>query len=233
MNKFILFCWLSLILTGCSVSGKYTDIGEQYLGAKYIESPLGEEQEPDTDPLIRTDGFDCTTFVETALANGNIDKLTHIRYKDGEIGFLTRNHFIETDWLQNNSNIVENISSLYGQTSIRTVTINKRHWFKKVHNIETDIKPITINLEYIPYSNLHIPDNKDALIVLFISGNPDFYDKIGTDLAVVHMGFLLPNGVLRHASSKQGKVVDVDIKSYIENLKKNKNNLGVSLVKIK
>ena len=96
---------LSFLLIGCQ-SDVIRSNGQQFIGAPYINSPLGEEVAPDTDPLIRFDAFDCTTFVETVLANGDVDKLNRIRYQDGNIGFLNRNHFIESDWLQNNSDIV-------------------------------------------------------------------------------------------------------------------------------
>ena len=56
---------------------------------------------------------------------------------------------------------------------------------------------------------------------------------MGTDLAVVHMGLWLPNGVLRHASSEQGAVVDVDMMDYVRQRMKNKQNLGIAVVEIK
>lgn len=223
---------LSLLLAACQ-SGVFKSDGQHFLGVKYINSPLGEAVTPDTDPLIRFDAFDCTTFVETVLADGDINKLNRIRYQDGKIGFLARNHFIESDWLPNNSDIVENSSRKYEKTKIRTVTIDKQNWFKTVHNISTKHTPTTVHLEYIPYENITKITNKDTMIVLFITDNPKIRDKIGTDLAVVHMGLLLPNGILRHASSAQKQVVDVDFYEYINQQKQNKNNIGITLVKIK
>lgn len=224
--KYIFFF---IFLTACSTNY----IGNEYLGKNYISDPLGEEKVPDVDPLIRFDAFDCVTFVETSLAGGDLNKLTTIRYKNGQADFLNRNHFIETDWLKNNANLVENVSNKYAKTSLRTVVIDKRNWFKKAHNIETNFLPEKVDIEYIPYENLIDIKNKEPLIILFISGNSGKSDKIGTDLAVVHMGFLLPNGILRHASSEKGKVIDVDFKEYASRRAKNKNNLGVALVKIK
>ena len=78
--------------------------------------------------------------------------------------------------------------------------------------------------------NIHV---SEPVIVLFITDNQNFRDTIGTDLAVVHMGWLLPNGKLRHASSVHGKVVDVDITDYIAQRMKNKQNLGIALVEAK
>lgn len=220
--------FLLLFIAACSGNNQ---IGEQYLGKKYIINPLGEEKQPDTDPLIRFDAFDCSTFVDTVLADGDKDKLTKIRYKDGKIDILNRNHFTESDWLENNN--FENISHLYGKTLKRKVIIDKKSWFKRIYNIDTDFKPQNVDIEYIPYTNLSKIDIQTPLIVLFIHDGDGFYEKIGTDLAVVHIGFLLPGNILRHASRKYNKVVDTDFEKYIQRRKLNKHNLGIALVKIK
>lgn len=225
----ILFC----LLLCAPTFAKNTYIGEQYLGAKYATNPLGEEKAPDTDPLIRTDAFDCTTFVETSLADGDVDKLTKIRYKDGKIDFKNRNHFIETDWIKNNANIVENISDTYGKTSTKTVTIDKKSWFKKIYKTDTDFKKQTAKIQYLPISEVSKIKTDKPLIVLFLAENSQFRNRFGSDFTVTHMGFLLPNGMLRHASRKQGKVVDTDFDKYIKHRKENKNNIGIALLKIK
>lgn len=230
-NKVLRLLFVVCLLYGCAHNNHY--IGEQYLGKKYISSPLGEEKAPDIDPLIRFDAFDCTTFVETALAQGDKNKLNSIRYKNGQIDFIYRNHFTETDWLQNNKDIVKNVSALYGKTSVRHVNIDKKNWFKKNHNIDTNFEKQSTDIEYIPYTNISKINTQKPLIILFIHDGDGFYDKIGTDLAVTHMGFLLPDGILRHASSQQGIVTDTNFEQYIANRKKNSHNLGIALVEIK
>ena len=229
-----LYCALLFVLV-CTACARNTTIGEQYIGAKYVRDPLGEEVAPDTDPLIRFDAFDCTTFVETALANGDKEKLNHIRYKNGVIGFVNRNHFIETDWVPNNANLFENVSDKYGKTTTRTVTINRSAWMKKVHNISDTTPTKTVKLKYIPYASLGEIKNDEPLIVLFVlSANPYFINKTGTELAVHHMGFLLPCGkILRHASSGLGAVVEVNFNEYVAKRQKTANNLGIMLLEIK
>lgn len=221
---------LLFILAGCGTTTS-ADIGKKYLDTKYQFNPLGEEKLPDDDPLIRFDAFDCVTFVETSLADGNKEKLTKIRYKNDKVDVINRNHFIETDWL--NSNDFENVSHLYGETDIRHVMIDKKAWFKSVYNIDTDFEKQNVDLEYIPYEYLSKIDIQTPFIVLFIHDGKDFENKIGTDLAVVHMGFLLPGNILRHASRTYGRVMDTDFESYVEKHKKNKHNIGIALVKIK
>ena len=222
-----------LVLIGCSYNAINNDIGAEYLGAKYIDNPLGEGIAPDTDPLVRYDAFDCVTFVETSLAGGDIDKLNKIRYKNGVPSFIDRNHFIETDWLENNADTVQNVSVQYAKTAIRNVTIDKKKWFKTVHNIDTDFAPRNIALEYIPYENAHNIKVSKPMIVLFVINSEIIRKKIGTDLAVRHMGFLLPDGRFRHASRLKKSVIDVDFDKYINRLLENKNNLGIILLDIK
>lgn len=228
--KFISLFVFAFLIAGCTANH---DIGHEYLGAKYVADPLGEGRGYDADPLIRKDAFDCVTFVETSLANGNLKNLNKIRYKDGDVDFLSRNHFIESDWLENNADLVENVSSKYGDVAMRHVIIDKQNWLRIVHKMDSEFPVREIDLEYIPYEKLGRINTDDALIVLFITGNSNKSGTIGTDLAVVHVGFLLPNGVLRHASSQYGRVMDVDFYEYIAARAENKDNIGVTLVEIK
>ncbi len=208
-------------------------VGQEYIGKPYVNNPLGEGVAPDTDPLIRYDAFDCATFVETVLADGDIDKLNKIRYSGKNPDITNRNHFVETDWLENNSDLIANVSAQYAPTSVRNVTIDKKKWFKTVHNIDTNFAPRNIKLEYIPYTNAQNIRVTKPMIVLFIIDSPKIRNKIGTDLAVRHMGFLLPNGMLRHASRRLGRVADEDFTKYIQQIMENQNNLGIILLEIK
>lgn len=232
MQRVLLPIFLVLVI-GCAGHDTNDYIGNAFLGVPYISDPLGEGIAPDNDPIIRFDAFDCTTFVETSLAGGDAQKLNKIRYRDGIPNFINRNHFIETDWLENNSDIVENVSHKFGKTQVRHVIIDKKNWFKTVHNIDTDFAKTATNLEYIPLKNAIDINPPRPVIVLFIINNPKIAAKIGTDLAVRHMGFLLPGGVLRHASRKQKRVVDVNFDKYVQGLLENKNNLGIMLLDIK
>lgn len=226
---FVIIC---IFVLSCPVYG--VGICDKYLGTKYISDPLGEATEPDLDPLMRFDAFDCVTFVETCLSNGDLQKLNKIRYHDGKIDFLHRNHFVESDWIENNSSIIKNVSSKYAATDIRNITIDKQNWLIKTHNTQTKIPKKDVKLEYIPYNNIQSIKNKNDLIVLFIVGKSKNSDIIGTDLAVVHMGFLLSGGkTLRHASSAFGYVMDTDFLNYVSERQKNKNNIGIVLLEIK
>ena len=135
--------------------------------------------------------------------------------------------------MQNNKDIVENISNKYGKTKFREFIVDKQSWFKTVHNIDVKVPQQSGKLEYIPYAELQDITTDKPLVVLFVINNPNLVKKIGTDISVAHLGFLLPNGMLRHASSQHGRVLDVDFKEYVNERMKNKNNLGIALLKIK
>lgn len=93
------------------VRQRVVTIARRTIGQPYRLGPLGEGGlEPyDPDPLYCLAASDCVTFVEQtwamALSRDKtefLDTLRRIRYRDGKIGMLTRNHFTEADWNVNN-----------------------------------------------------------------------------------------------------------------------------------
>ena len=218
---------LSFALSACGANVSADDFGAQYLGARYVNDPLGEGAGYDADPLIRTDAFDCLTYVETVMAGGDVDKLTQIRYADGVAEFTHRNHFFTADWLKNNADLVENIGTDFGSTALHRGVIDKRTWFKTVHNMDVDVAPRAAEIEYVPYDKIETTDVTAPTLVAFVVG------ENSAGVLVSHVGFLLPGGVLRHASSARGAVVDMDFREYAATRAKNKHNLGVAFFKIK
>ena len=125
-----------------SLAQRVEAVSELFLGVPYKLGSLGEgpDGEFDRDPLIRFDAFDCTTFVETVMAlslDSDLDSavrtLQKIRYKDGQIGYATRNHFIELDWVPNNvrAGYLHDITSdVAGRNTVKVhKTISKRKWY--------------------------------------------------------------------------------------------------------
>ena len=114
------------------------------LGRPYANGPLGEGEGKDADPLYRLDVFDCTTFIETILANALCaragermptcleEKMRRIRYAGGKIGFDSRNHVPELDWLPNNveEGFLKDVTgSLFpGLTRKAKVTMDRTFW---------------------------------------------------------------------------------------------------------
>lgn len=214
----------ALVLAACTLTRQpWTEFGAEYLGVRYETDPLGEGSGYDNDPLIRNDAFDCLTYVETVLACNDVDRLTRIRYADGTVDFTRRNHFFVADWVKNNANLVENVSAGFGKTAIRSGIIDKKNWFATKHNINTNFTPTSATIEYVPYSNLAKFDVTEPVVVAFVTGE----NKTG--VLVSHVGFLLPGGTLRHASSTRWRVVDVPFREYVAG----RSGLGVAFLRIK
>ena len=91
---------------GLPVAERLVRMTDPLVGAPYVLSPLGEGEGVDADPRIRFDAFDCTTFVETAMAmsvaeafDSTQEVLDRIRYHDDKPDFLSRRHFPAAEWL--------------------------------------------------------------------------------------------------------------------------------------
>src|SRR3990167_6958307 len=93
------------------LSKRLNQISAYFLNQPYENNSLGEgiHGKYDQFPLYRTDAFDCETYVDTVLAIALSDNLTEfkacinlIRYKNGQVAFMTRNHFTSLDWNTNN-----------------------------------------------------------------------------------------------------------------------------------
>ena len=142
-----------------SFSDIILNVSHEFLGRPYALGPLGEGEGIDADPLYRFDKFDCLTFVETVLAQSYTQNSTasfrtpsdyrdnyfknlmnKIRYKDGIISFVTRNHFQNPDWVENNSHFVQNKSNeisksvLNKNSSKSIIKLDRKSWFKKNYN---------------------------------------------------------------------------------------------------
>ena len=88
-----------------------TTISGLFIGRKYLLGSLGEGNNSfyDQSPLYRTDAFDCETYVDTVLAIALAkdpetfkQRINQIRYRNGHVSYIDRNHFTCLDWNKNN-----------------------------------------------------------------------------------------------------------------------------------
>lgn len=135
-----------------SLSERVEFYSAAFLGAPYQINALGEGLigRYDRNPLYRFDHFDCESYVETVMALalaksflGFKKKLIQIRYEEGQVDFLHRNHFPSLGWIPNNKkngNILELNYSIAGKkTRVATALINRRNWYRhlgieRIHN---------------------------------------------------------------------------------------------------
>ncbi|MBZ0210346.1 MAG: DUF1460 domain-containing protein [Hyphomicrobium sp.] len=180
-------------------------ISQLFLGVPYKLGALGEglDGEFDRDPLIRFDAFDCTTFVETVMAlslDSDLDLATRtlqkIRYRDGQIGYATRNHFVELDWVPNNvrAGYLRDITSdVAGRNAVNVhKTISKRKWYlrKTLAGLQGGIpevgkRQLLFKLQHLGRS---FPAKQATLTVLPLKALPQALARIpsGTIANLVH-----------------------------------------------
>jgi len=188
-----------------------------FLGVPYKLGPLGEGPggEFDRDPLIRFDAFDCTTFVETVMAlalNSDLEAATRtlqkIRYKDGQIGYATRNHFIELDWVPNNvrAGYLRDITSeVAGKSAVKVhKTISKRRWYsrKSLASLEGAFTQDEKKKQVLKLRRLGkgLPDQRSTLTVLPLKALPQALAHIpsGTIASLVHADRRYKDTVVSH-----------------------------------
>ncbi len=122
-------------------------ISAQFLEKPYLRGALGEGTQGyyDNAPLYRVDAFDCETYVDTVLALALAkdqttfkQRIRQIRYQDGHVSFIHRNHFTCLDWNQHNQKqgFLKDITTTFrnknGQpiTKIAQALINKPGWYQ-------------------------------------------------------------------------------------------------------
>lgn len=114
------------LLKGASFGDTLTQVGKTFLGTPYVEKTL---EVGDTETLVvNLRGLDCTTFVENALAFGQLlrqentgfdafaNNLKTVRYRNGKLnGYASRLHYF-TDWIRNNEQkgLVKDITNKLG-----------------------------------------------------------------------------------------------------------------------
>jgi len=175
-----------------SLAQRITDLSATLLGAPYVGGSLGEGVDAlyDKDPLTRFGEFDCTTYIETVFAGAMstspddfLSKLKALRYKNGEVSFVTRNHFPSLDWVPNNQDKFDDMTAFVAgnDAKIATTSIDKSAWYHKVGRsvlackegseyCESLIarfakegeafKPEMAHLEYVPLSALYLENGE-------------------------------------------------------------------------
>ncbi len=174
-----------------SVESRMDAFSKSFMEIPYDHSgPLGEGEQGryDQDPLYRFDAFDCTTFVETVVSlarSQDVDSFENnmdaIRYDNGVVDYLTRNHFPSLQWVPNNikNGVLKEINHLVlqeSETKMAEAVINLPGWLKAIkideikvpmatmserqnlleelHALAPQYAPIIARIEYLPIATL-------------------------------------------------------------------------------
>ena len=136
-------------------------LARKQIGQPYEIYLLGEwpYETYDPDPMYCLEKSDCVTFVEHTYAEalsrdwqGFFKTLQRLRYKDGKVGMLTRNHETSADWDPNNSWLFEDITEKLGwkeATKPMHLVWKPSKFFVKF-GLGEDMADVTVESSYIP-----------------------------------------------------------------------------------
>jgi hypothetical protein len=206
-------------------------IARQNIGQPYAIYLLGEfpHEVYDPDPMFCLQKGDCVVFSEHtyAMALGHdwptfYNWLQKIRYKDGQPGMVTRNHFTEADWDVNNNWLVEDVTNDLGATTVTKYTekIDRAHFFKNF-GIGQDIEPEVLEDSYIPAEAISgvLDKLQDGDFVNIVRG-------VGDGVWVGHVGLIAhgKDGEVHFIHSTEPKSKEQPIMEYVnKNLELNKD----------
>jgi hypothetical protein len=170
-------------------------LARKSIGQPYRLGPLGEwpYELRDGDPLYCLSASDCVTLVEQTYAMALaadwpdfVRTLLRIRYRDGVVGFLTRNHFTEADWNVNNGWLFEDLSATLGgaESGTMRVRIDRERFFAGFGYGE-DLGVQTIETPYLVREAITRvePALRDGDVIEIVRGGDDA-------MHVSHMGLL-------------------------------------------
>lgn len=196
------------------------------VAAPYLLSPLGEGTLPDPDPRFRMDAFDCTTFVETAIAMARCDDLREVervlddvRYA-GEPGFEHRRHLMTSQWIPGliDAGYVEDITEQVGgdRTKWIDLKMTKRRWERRrvARSLKLEADRVPTGRFRLPY--LTVADLKKLLkkippgtIINVVRENRLAYPDVITHQGlVIHKPGVGEIPIVRHASPVSKRVID-------------------------
>ncbi len=185
-------------------------ISEHLMGCPYVVNSLGGGLDLPEQLTIKLDGFDCVTYLETVLAlalaktsENFADYLRSIRYKNGELDWQKRNHYM-VDWWRNNEK-----QSLIQNLTRGTEAIEKTRELNLVKGLQS--KRTTFRV--FPKKNLKRVEK------LIKTGDLVCFSSTKKNLDVFHAGILIRRNdkiLLRHATRTAGKVIEQDLQEFLQ-----------------
>ncbi|HXG66770.1 MAG TPA: N-acetylmuramoyl-L-alanine amidase-like domain-containing protein [Blastocatellia bacterium] len=184
-------------------------ISAQFLGLPYVVNPLGGGPDEPEIFTVSLSGFDCVTYIETALALALARDwkdfpglLRSIRYENGQVDWSCRNHYM-VDWAENNqaAGFIVNVTE-GEETVIRTRTLG----------LVSGLPQKTVTIRCFPKRKLARIANRIETgdLILFVSTR--------RKLDVFHTGLLVRDDdriLLRHATRKIGAVVEQELSDFL------------------
>lgn len=227
---------------------------KKFIGLPYVGQTLDKNNEEKL--IINLRQFDCTTFVESVMALALCHKykknsfhdycnfLKYIRYKNGKIDYISRQHYF-TEWIigNNKNKFVEEIiqpKNIFRATQKLNINFMSKHfglypmlmthkeWIKNIEKNENKISGKII--KYIPKSDIN---NYNKIINTINDGDIIAIVTRREGLDISHVGFAIWKDKELHllnASSLRGKVVE-EKETLYEYMKKQQSQLGIRIIR--
>ncbi|MCP4248373.1 MAG: DUF1460 domain-containing protein [bacterium] len=217
---------------------RVVSLGRQNIGQPYDIYLLGEfpYELHDADPIYCLTKSDCVTFCEHTFAAAlssdwwsYLQTLQRIRYRDDQIGMLTRNHYTVADWDRSNSFLFEDLSAKLGggQVAVPLRQTCRRSRFFAKFGIGQDIPDEPIEDAYVPKER--VPDILDELrsadFVNIIRGGPDSQWAGHTGLIAIGDG-----GTVNFLHSARPAVREQPLVEYVN---KDRRCVGIKILRLR
>ncbi len=185
---------------------------DDFIGLPYSANPLDEEN------LYTEDGFNSTTLILSIIAKTYseedpeevIKKINY--YPPGVVSFSNRNHF--STYRNKVSPYFEDVSRTIGgeYTEKKEVTINKKQP-DGTRLVDIDWEE-NVEICYIPVEHIkEVVENLPKIAGVMFLMKED--KEIGLDVRTE--GIIIDNKDFVYASSRQGRVVKIDLFDYLDN----------------
>jgi hypothetical protein len=227
-----------LAATEPQLRARIVHLARKNVGQPYELYLLGEMPfEPyDPQPIYCLDKSDCLVFAEhtyaMALANNwpsFMRTLQRIRYRDGQLGVVTRNHYTEADWNVSNKWLVEDITlELAGDSAMKfEQSIDRARFLKNRYELDVEIPVVQHRDIYLPFEEIDRAKGElqDGDFVNIVRGvvskdapRGALGDIFGGSAWVGHVGMIVhgDDGTVNLIHSTQPKVREEPIDIYIQ-----------------
>ena len=204
-----------------SLINRVKHLGKKNIGQPYEIYLLGEFpfEIYDRQPLYCLDRSDCVVFIEHTFAmalahdwNSFFTLLQKIRYKDGHISLISRNHYANRDWNANNSWLVTDItdSLANGRSDTAKSVYNLQKFFMR-WNLDTGIEKDSLEWTFIPAAYIDSVSNRlqTGDLVQIVRG-------VDENIWVGHFGMIVvENNEVYFLHSTPPRVTMLPLKNYL------------------
>jgi N-acetylmuramoyl-L-alanine amidase-like len=160
-------------------------LARKNIGQPYEIYLLGEMpfEHYDPQPIYSLGKSDCLVYAEHTYAmaltdswEGFIRMLQRVRYKDGRIGVVTRNHYTEADWNPNNRWLVRDITAELARNRVVRFgqKVDRAKFLRNRYKLETDIPVKEYEHVFIRFEDIDMakPRLRDGDFVNIVRGTP-------------------------------------------------------------